>query len=466
MSLLAGDVLHKASTFCVYALLSRHAGKHGFGQVSYGLALLYLFNVFAAAGLPVLITRDVAKQPTKSKHLLYNGYLAVAFPAVIAMVVMMLFSVCMNYERDTLVVICVLSLALVPLAMTMVSEAVIRGREQMHLVAVSNIPGNVSMVLASAYVLMNGYGVLVLACVIATCRTLTFLVSNFMLHLSFRGEQQTATVSFNTAWSKLKTSMVFLGSDGINALVHSMDAIILSTFATEGDIGLLQSSFQLLQPAFMVYRSVGLSSFPSLVEAAKVGPERIAEISRSLIGYMWRLSLPAAVALYVLAEDALVFVYGNEEFRAGAVALRILSVTLLVDLIKPVFGHGLWAVAKEKTVLKIVIVNLIASCVTGLVLISQFGLVGAAYSVLLSSLINVFQHNWYFQRQVVRMPLWREAISVAPAAVVLVGCVTLLPTNRFLSLTVGVTAYLFLAFVIPHLNSSAARRTDSKVIVS
>ena len=88
VSLLAGDVFNKASTFCVYFMLGRYAGKHGFGQISYGLALLYLFNVFAAAGLHVSITREVAKHKDKSKYYLYNGALAAIASSTIAVLVM------------------------------------------------------------------------------------------------------------------------------------------------------------------------------------------------------------------------------------------------------------------------------------------------------------------------------------------------------------------------------------------
>src|SRR3954463_4653308 len=63
MSLLTSDVLNKAATFMVYALVGRYCGARAFGQLSLGLMLLYTFQVFASAGLPTLITRDVAKMP-------------------------------------------------------------------------------------------------------------------------------------------------------------------------------------------------------------------------------------------------------------------------------------------------------------------------------------------------------------------------------------------------------------------
>ena len=464
-SLFAGDLFTKASTFCVYAMVGRYAGTLGFGQIALGLFLLYLFNVFAAGGLPVLVTRLVAKDPERSNHFLYNGYLAAIITSAASTLVMLILARVMGYAPTTVTVITILATAIAPYAMTMIAEAVIRGREEMRLVAIANIPGNVFMVIASAYVLLNDYGIVTLAVVIASARFITFAAANMLIYLSCKKQNVApAQLQVSVAWGLLKRSMVFLGSDGINALWHAMDGLILSWYASESQIGLLQSSFQLLQPALMVYRSIGHSSFPALVDAARAGPDRIAEISGSLIGYMLRLSLPAAVAMFVLAEDVLVTVYSDEGFRAGGIVLKILSVTLVLDLISPVFGHGLYAVSKEKTVLRIVICNLIVSCLAALVLISQFGLVGAAFSVLTSTIVNVFQHNWYFQRQVVRLPLWREAVKVLPGAVVLIACVALLPTHRFISLAIGVVIYFAITF--PQLRSPFWKSPQPNAVVS
>src|ERR1700749_931231 len=63
MSLLTTDVLNKAATFVVYALVGRYCGPRAFGQLSLGLTLLYTFHVLASAGRPPLITRDGAKLP-------------------------------------------------------------------------------------------------------------------------------------------------------------------------------------------------------------------------------------------------------------------------------------------------------------------------------------------------------------------------------------------------------------------
>ena len=75
MSVLTSDVLNRATTFLVYALVSRHLDARAFGQLSVALVLFYMFQVFAVLGLPVLITREVAKNRQGTPAYFCNGAL-------------------------------------------------------------------------------------------------------------------------------------------------------------------------------------------------------------------------------------------------------------------------------------------------------------------------------------------------------------------------------------------------------
>src|SRR3972149_136999 len=72
-SLLTSDVLNRATTFAVYAMVARFCGPTSFGQLSLGLMLLYTFQVFASAGLPTLLMREVAKRPDASDRYFANA---------------------------------------------------------------------------------------------------------------------------------------------------------------------------------------------------------------------------------------------------------------------------------------------------------------------------------------------------------------------------------------------------------
>ncbi|TEU13176.1 MAG: hypothetical protein E3J25_06220, partial [Anaerolineales bacterium] len=50
-SILASDIVSRATTFVLYALVARYLGAVEFGQMSLALSMFYTFGVFAGAGL-------------------------------------------------------------------------------------------------------------------------------------------------------------------------------------------------------------------------------------------------------------------------------------------------------------------------------------------------------------------------------------------------------------------------------
>ncbi len=449
-SLLAGDVLNKAGTFAMYAMLARFTGKHEFGQLALGLMLLYTFHVFAAAGLPKLITREVAKTPERTRYFLYHGYLAALVPSAVAMLVMTLFPWVMGYESGTHRVIILLSVAILPYALSVITEGVIRGREKMHLIAIANIPGNVGMLAAGYYVLSAGYGVTMLAVVVVTARIGTLLLAHLLLRRVVGYRQAPVHLSARDGLRLLRQSWVFLTSESIMIINASLNTLILSKFATESDIALLSASYQILQPVLMVYRNVGDSTLPALSAASAQGSGMVAHISLELMRLLLRLGIPAAVAIFVFAADILGLAYGNPAFRSGAFVLQILALGLVINLVNPVLGQGLLAMGKEKMVLRIVAINLVLTLPISTLLIGQYGLMGAAVAALVNSAINVAPHWWYFRREVARLPLFAELVRLMPATIALLLATTVLPLPRMWCFLLGLTVYLLLiGFKLP-----------------
>jgi len=72
-SLLTSEVVNRATTFVLYALIARYLGAYELGQLSLALTLFFMSQFIAGAGLKILITREVAKDRTKTGPYLFNG---------------------------------------------------------------------------------------------------------------------------------------------------------------------------------------------------------------------------------------------------------------------------------------------------------------------------------------------------------------------------------------------------------
>lgn len=54
LAILTSDVMNRATSFVVYAMVARRLGAFAFGQMSLALSLFYVFQIFAVSGVKTL----------------------------------------------------------------------------------------------------------------------------------------------------------------------------------------------------------------------------------------------------------------------------------------------------------------------------------------------------------------------------------------------------------------------------
>lgn len=447
VSIGGGEAANKASTFIVYAAVSRVLGLEPFGQLALGLTLLYTFHVFGYAGMPTILVRRVAQRPQLARRYLAHGYLAAVLSSSMAAVSMLLVVFLMRYQPSTTWVVATLALAVPFYSLSMITEAVIKGRQEMHLIPVGNFPGNTVLVFGSLAVLWLGYGVLAVAAVVAISRILTCCTLH-QLAMGLFKNQQVPRVRWTLAWRLLYYSRIFLWSDGIAAVGASLYGLLLSKFASEREVGMLSAAFQLLQPIQIMYRSVGHSVFPPLVTAAATGQQAVTTLAHRILSLMLRISFPACVTVFMFAGEILNMVYGSKGFGDAALVLQILSLSLLLEPLNPILGHALWAVGADRSVFRIVVVNVSISLLLGLILIGSFGLTGAACGVLLGSTLNTGLHYWTFERRIGNPGLLREVLGTLPASLAAIAIILFCPWPKLAVWAVALLLYASWTFAI------------------
>jgi O-antigen/teichoic acid export membrane protein len=115
-------------------------------------------------------------------------------------------------------------------------------------------------------------------------------------------------------------------------------------------------------------------------------------LSNELVELMFAIGAPIAVGLFFLGDKALLALYARREFLQAVPMLRVMVWILMVTALTAVLGEVLIACHYEKVRLRIVAVNAITSLVAGLVLITALGLIGAAIALLLTRIVDSYQH--------------------------------------------------------------------------
>ncbi len=414
-AVLASDVVNRATTFLLYALVARYLGIFQFGQMSLALTLFCTFQVLSAAGVKMLITREVAKDRTRTGTFAVTGSLVVIAASILSFGLLALFVRLMQYSPSTKSIILLLGLALLPFSLSAVCEVVFLGGERMHLIAYANVPMNTVKVAVAFLMLHEGYDLYALMILAVVAQTAVVIVEWLLLFRLTIRPRIGADVPF--ALALIKSATPFLGMDTIIALMASVNIVLLSRMAGERGTGLYNAATQVLVPANLLCQSIVLSAFPALCKRFEPSFRQARLISERLLALLLAIALPATVGLLFLSNSVLVFLYGKKGFQSAGMAVRVMAGTIILTAITSVLTQVLLAAGRERLTFRIVAIDLLVSLVLGIILIREFGLIGAALSMLLTKIVDTsLQWMWtysLFSKPPIARLLWKPIVATA-----------------------------------------------------
>lgn len=391
MSLLACDVVNRATTFVVYALVARYSGARAFGQLSLSLTIVYTLQVIAVLGLPMLIVRDVSRRPESAGRYFLPASMLVAVGSLGCLVLLGLFVLVSGYPADTGRVILLMGASVVPWSLSCLTEAVFRARERMHLMLIAAVPVNLVKAGAAFVVLRQGGSIEAVAGLIVAGHCAVMLIEWGLLWK----DRQSAVDGFNLADCRrlLGDGWRFFGIDALVAVWVCIDVLMLSWFCDETAVGAFAAAVQLLLPGRMALQALVNSLFPlmcSQVALEDGNPRRLVAATCELLLVV---TVPVGVLLWFGARPLIELIYVNDGFSGSVTALRIMTPTLLLYAITRVLGQFLMASGQEGRNLRILMIDVAFNLAAGALLTSKFGVIGAAVTVLLTQLLDCGLHD-------------------------------------------------------------------------
>ena len=418
VAILSSDVMNRATTFVLYALVARHLGVHEFGQMSLALSLFYTFQVLAAAGLKTLVTREVAKDRTETGRYLVNGSLVAVAASGLAIGALFAFVAVMGYAPDTSAVILLLALGLLPFALSSVFEAIFQAWERMHYIAYANAPANLARIVLGFTFLQFGFGLPSLIATMMLAQVGLALVEWWLIcrHII----RPTLAVDVPFAARIVRAATTFLGIDVLIAFATSLHLILLSKLADETEVGVYSAALQLLTPIQLVLQSIVQSVFPLMCRHVSPGFDALRILAERVTALLLAMALPVAVGLFFLAEPVLLLLYAQRDFVQSAQLLQVAVWGLIPTAMMSVLGCVLMATGREQLTLRMVVAHTVGNLLIGLVAIGHFGALGAVGMVLVDKSIGAVEHYVLVSRLLKRVNLgaqvWRPVVATASMA--------------------------------------------------
>jgi O-antigen/teichoic acid export membrane protein len=448
ISLLANRLTQGIATFVLTAAIARTLGAESLGQYLLAINYYYIFVNLASQGFKTLFTRELARNPEITPVYLVSGTLLQLVFGLIGSIVMTTLVFMLPYSDRTSSICYVAAVMIIPFSLSNITEAIFQAQEKMHLIALSTVPIYILRLLAIIWIIQLNYGVADVIWILVGSETLILVIQWLLLIKIVKPNWQ---IDRDFIWKTIGTARTFFAMEGIGIIASRIDILILSLLSSETLVGIYGGICQLLQPYYIVSSSVSLAAFPSMSKAVEIGKEKQHQIVANTIETLLCLSLPFLVGIFFIGDRLLSFIYQDPSFSKETVILHIISMSLITGASSRVFSYLLIANGLEKLHLIEVVITTVIGNLAGIILISQYQLLGAALMNLSIGFINFVVMAYFVYSRLFHLKLWqiiRRPLLISTAMSIVFVILDKFHLDILITIIAATIAYIMLASLL------------------
>lgn len=205
----------------------------------------------------------------------------------------------------------------------------------------------------------------------------------------------------------------------ISYFIHSwMDILIIGFFLTSSAVGAYEIAWQITAVALIATHAVSKTIFPQISEWHTNGEMKKIEqvIPDALVPALFFV-IPAFFGTFLLSDEILGLLYGPE-FTIASSALIILMGGKIIRSIRYVVGNVLYGIDRPDLNSRAAIVDIITNFILNIILIWQFGLIGAAIGTVMALALGTMMRTYYLSNILtIRFPYKKTAWCIISAMV-------------------------------------------------
>ena len=408
--LVSDRIIRLVLNFIAGILIARSLGPEDFGMLSYGQALIFLFTPIATVGLPEIIVRELSKrsrpEQTDERKEIISSALAVrlvsAFFTIALMTAMAL--VVKNDNPIAMIIIIFYSLSMAPQSLDVI-ESALQSEGIFKIVSVARSINSVVFATARIvsvflqadviwFVILYGLEVLVFG--------------GFYLIIARRVDMLPAfkLVRYARMRELVVSSLPLMLRLLAIAVYMRIDQIMVEAMLGTKQLGVYSVAVRLSELWYFVPMAIMSAALPRLTRSYEGGIEAYTTELRYWMRIMMMIALPTAIALSLMSNLVVDILFGDAYAEAGP----LLSVQAWSGIFVAIgVATSPWFIntGQLRFGLYQAGIGAIACVALNLLLIPQFGMLGASFGMVISQAISAVLCNALFHqtRSVFRMQI-------------------------------------------------------------
>lgn len=382
----AGQVLTMLFTLAI----ARSLGEADFGRFAFISAIVFIGNVFTTFGLDTLIIREVAlSRAAADDKISQMVYAALTLQLLLSLLYIGLtwaFGWRLTTDASGAAALRVAVLALIPLAISTIFSAVLRGHEKMAAYMGFSVITAAASGLGAILLYWRGGSLLGAAWVVLLAQTTGAVAAVGLARQTMPEARPRQLLPDRVMLARVGRGGATLAMLMVLAVLYQrLGVLLLSLLDSDAATGLYSAAAKVLEVLKMLPGAV----FGALLPMMAAGPRATTRRPyRQAVSVLLGAGLALAVLTALLAEPLVLLLFGSD-FAAAVTPLRVMATSLPLTVLAFALSFDLVVQKKERiAVLATLLTLLIAGLVTSS-LISRWSLTGAAVALPLCEAVQV-----------------------------------------------------------------------------
>lgn len=365
-------------------LIAKKFGPEGFGRLSLVLSLVEIVRVFADFGVDIVTIRRFSLNRLLSERLLGNTLALKLLTATAGYIISIITFWLIYHSTEGLKLLLIVGTSLYTSLLVNAFVSHFQANLKMSSIIISSLASSILYISLTVIGLYTGWSLAYLCAIIPMSEVINLLIIARVYSGAFKIRLR---LDRKIVLSLLKESLpVAIG--GIAVVVYSrLDNLMIGWFLGDRSVGEYAASFRLTEPFVLIFSSLSLSIFASMSRFGK-SPDSTdtKQTIFKVVATVSGLSLIAAILLALFSKRIMGLI--SHDYAASVIVLQILSCSIVFKAVNTQLTAFINSRGRYSLITKIAFTNLIINIALNLLMIPNYGIMGAAVAVVITEGIN------------------------------------------------------------------------------
>ena len=416
LHLFIGDFLAKVLNFLAFVYLARVLGVTNYGVLEFALSALTYFLVLADGGLELWGIREAARG--KDKQQLVGRVTPLRFLLALCAFDLLLILL------PTFPTYPYLKTILVFFGLTLFSQAanlkwIFMGQEKMARVGAGLATAQIIFSIAVFMMVREPADILWIP-ILRLISDLTMVVY-FGHRFLVTHKTKRVIFTFSKAQHILKPAFIMGLSHGLAFMSYNFDSLLLGILVGAASVGWYSAAYKPITAILAIPVTYFVGLFPTLSRTYTTNIQSFCEIVTRSLRLAAILALPVGIGGTFLAKPIIYLLFGTN-YTNSILPLQILSWAAVLVILRGTYRQALNAAGQQKLDLRCAGLAMTINVGLNLIIIPQYGIVGAALTTLTAEAVWLILASYYFYHHVNSISLLPYLLHPIAAAGVMSIC--------------------------------------------